>query len=86
MGMVFSQLKWEIQFNNFIPMGIYLLKVTSRNTRTSYEFDSKLTINIPEQRQRRFDVLKNVVLVPKIYPKTNQLLWLLKIPMAGNKL
>ena len=96
--MVFSQSKWEIQFNNFIPTGIYLLKVNSRNTRRSCEISSKLTINIPEQRQRRSDVALNKIkyfsfdiqnpfnLVPKIYPKTNQLMRLLTIQMAGNKL
>ena len=55
--MMFSESKWEIQFNNFIPTGIYLLKVNSRNTRTSCEISSKLTINIPERRQRRSDVV-----------------------------
>ena len=73
--MVFSQSKSEIQFDNLIPTGIYLLKFNSRNTRTGCEISLKLTINIPEQRQRRSDVvLKNLALVPKIYPKTNQLM------------
>ena len=57
MGTVFSQSKWEIQFNNFIHTNIYLLKVNNRNTRISCEISSKLTINISERRQRRSDVV-----------------------------
>ena len=57
MGTVFSQSKWEIQFNNFIHTNIYLLKVNKRNTRASCEISSKLTINISERRQRRSDVV-----------------------------
>ena len=86
MGMVFSQSKWEIQFNKFIPTGICLLKVNGRNTRRSCEISSKLTINIPERRQRRSDVVPKKIkhfsfdtqnpfnLVPKTYPKTNELM------------
>ena len=33
------------------PIGINLLKVNNRNTRTSCEICSKLAIKIPEQRQ-----------------------------------
>ena len=36
-----------------IPLGIYLLKVNNRNTRTRCETCSKLTIKTPERRQRR---------------------------------
>ena len=32
------------------PVGIYLLKVNNRNTRTRYETCSKLTIKTPERR------------------------------------
>ena len=35
-----------------IPVGIYLLKVNNRNTRTRCEICSKLTIKTPEWRQR----------------------------------
>ena len=35
------------------PVGIYLLKVNSGDTRTSYEIYSKLTIKTPERRQWR---------------------------------
>ena len=39
------------------PVGIYLLKVNNRNTRTRFEICSKLTIKIPERRQwRRFGI------------------------------
>ena len=38
------------------PAGIYLLKVSNRNTRTSCEICSRLTIKIPERRYRRFFV------------------------------
>ena len=39
-----------IGFSEF-PAGICLLKVNNRNTRTSYEICSKLTIKTPERRQ-----------------------------------
>ena len=43
-------------FYNY-PVGIYLLKVNKRNTRTRCEICSKLTIKIPERRQwRRFGI------------------------------
>ena len=35
------------------PAGVYLLKVNNRNTRTSCEICSKLTIKIPKRRQWR---------------------------------
>ena len=35
-----------------IPASIYLLKVNNRNTRTRCETYSKLTIKIPERRQK----------------------------------
>ena len=52
------------------PAGIYLLKVNNRNTRTC-EICSKLTIKIPERRQRRrssifivnFEHISHLVLV-----------------------
>ena len=34
----------------FLPVGIYLLKVNNRNTRTSCEICSKLTIKKPERQ------------------------------------
>ena len=34
--------------NGFSPVGIYLLKVNNRNTRTRCEICSKLTIKTPE--------------------------------------
>ena len=47
------------------PAGIYLLKVDNRNTRTTCEIWSKLTIKTPEKRQWRwissFDKYKNSV-------------------------
>ena len=51
--MVFSQSAWKIQFTNFIPAGIYLLKFNSTNTRTRCEICSKLTIKITLRRQCR---------------------------------
>ena len=38
---------------SFIPAGIYLLKVNTRNTRTRCEICLKLTIKIPKRRQCR---------------------------------
>ena len=35
------------------PAGIYLLKVSNRNTKTRFEICSKLTIKTPERRQWR---------------------------------
>ena len=37
----------------FFPAGIYLLKVSNKNTRARCEICSKLTIKIPERRQWR---------------------------------
>ena len=37
--------------DSFCPTGIYLLKVTNRNTRTRCEISSKLTIKTPERCQ-----------------------------------
>ena len=34
-----------------IPVGIYVLKFSNRNTRTRCEIYSKVTIKIPERRQ-----------------------------------
>ena len=39
----------RIEVQTVYPAGIYLLKVNNRNTRTSCEICSKLTINIPER-------------------------------------
>ena len=42
---------------NLVPVGIYLLKVNNRNTRTKCEISPKLTIKTPERCQwRRFGV------------------------------
>ena len=42
------------------PAGIYLLKVSNRNTKTRFEICSKLTIKTPERRQwRRSGVFVN---------------------------
>ena len=51
--MVFSQSTWKIQYTNFIPAGIYLLKTNGRNTRTRCEICSKQTVKISERRQCR---------------------------------
>ena len=40
-------------FKSYITVGIYLLNVNNRNTRTMCEICSKLTIKTPEQRQWR---------------------------------
>ena len=42
---------YQLELSNLSPSGIYLLKVSNRNTRTSYENCSKLTIKTPERRQ-----------------------------------
>ena len=45
------KISWELHIiPAFIPAGIYVLKVNNRNTRTSCDFCSKLTIKTPEQR------------------------------------
>ena len=44
-------IKCERQRYKKDPAGIYLLKVNIRNTRTSCEICSKLTIKTPERRQ-----------------------------------
>ena len=47
--------KKDVESNEILnPVGIYLLKVNNRNTRTRCEICSKLTIKIPEQRQASF--------------------------------
>ena len=59
------------QKKNYIPAGIYLLKVNNRNTRTRCEICSKLTIETPERRQGRrsgvfivnFEQISRLVLV-----------------------
>ena len=45
--------KCSIYSARFNPVGIYLLKVNNRNTRTRCEICSKLTIKTPERRQLR---------------------------------
>ena len=40
--------------NKTLVKSNYLLKVNNRNTRTRCEICSKLTIKIPERRQRRY--------------------------------
>ena len=40
--------------NSSIPVGIHLLKVNNRNTKTRCEICSKLTIKTPERRQASF--------------------------------
>ena len=52
------------------PVGIYLLKVNTRNTRTRCEICSKLTIKTPERRWHRsgvfivnFEHISHLVLV-----------------------
>ena len=48
---VFLQMKNNCrQFISTIPAGIYLLKISNRNTRTRCEICSKLTIMTPERR------------------------------------
>ena len=55
----------------YYPVGIYLLKVNNKNTRTRYETLSKLTIKTPEWRHWRrsgvfivnFEHISNLVLV-----------------------
>ena len=42
------------------PAGIYLFKVNNRNTRTSCEICSKLTIVIPERRRRSGNFIVNI--------------------------
>ena len=96
--MVFSRSTLRIQLNKFLPLGIYLFKFNSRNTRTSCEICSKLTIKIPKRRQRRSDFVHKKIkyfscdnqnssnLVPKISQKAYQLMWLLIVQMVGSKL
>ena len=54
--MVFSQSAWKIQFTNFMPAGIYLLKFNSTNTRTRFEICSKLTKKITERQSGVFTI------------------------------
>ena len=44
--------KWEMAKSPF-PVGIYLLKVNNKNSRTRWEICSKLTIKTPERRHWR---------------------------------
>ena len=39
-------LEYAASSNRYLPVGIYLLKVNNRNTRTNCEICSKLTINM----------------------------------------
>ena len=43
----------RLVISSYIPVGIYLLEVNTRNTRTRLEICSKLTIRIPERRHWR---------------------------------
>ena len=45
----FYQQKSVDEKKNYSPMGIYLLKVNNRNTRTRIEICSKLKIKTPER-------------------------------------
>ena len=45
--------EYYLRKNNY-PVGIYMLKVKNRNTRTRCEICSKLTIKTPEQRLASF--------------------------------
>ena len=66
----FESLKYSITETSD-PVGIYLLKVNNRNTRTRFEICSKLTIKTPEQRHWRhfgifivnFEDISHLVLV-----------------------
>ena len=60
---IFEEKQITNEFNNFLinvgpsPVGIYLLKVNNRNTRTRCEICSKLTIKTSERRHwRRFGI------------------------------
>ena len=44
------------RWSTILPVGIYLLRVNNRNTRTSCEICSKLTIKTPERRQCRLNI------------------------------
>ena len=51
---------------SWFPVGIYLLKVNNRNTRTRSEICSKLTIKTPKRRQWiivNFENISHLVLV-----------------------
>ena len=64
-----KHLRWS--FLRKYPVGIYLLKVKNRNTRTRCEICLKLTIKTPERRQWRrsgvfivnFERISHLVLV-----------------------
>ena len=46
-----------MESKDVIPAGIYPPKINYRNTKTSCEICSKLSIKTPEQRQRRHSVV-----------------------------
>ena len=48
-----KSMKLEFEYFTPIPVGIYLLKVNNRNTRTRREICSKLTLKTPERRHWR---------------------------------
>ena len=52
---IFKTISYLLQVigNGEIPVGIYLLRVNTRNTWTSCEICSKLTITTPDRRQWR---------------------------------
>ena len=66
-----AQLKIVKRHKLVTPVGIYLLKVNNRNTRSRSEICSKLTIKTPEWRHWRrsvvfiinFEQISHVVLV-----------------------
>ena len=45
-----EDLEYSVLTLNSIPVGIYMLKVNNRNTRTRFEICSKLTLKTPERR------------------------------------
>ena len=71
---LFSGVSYDFKISKNLPLfpaGIYLLKVTNRNTRTRCEICSKLTMKTPERRQWRrsgvfianFEHISHLVLV-----------------------
>ena len=45
-----EDLEYSVLTLNSIPVGIYMLKVNNRNTRTRFEICSKLTLKTRERR------------------------------------
>ena len=71
LGAMINTEERTLRKNSQLPAGNYLFKVNNRNTRTSCEICSKLTIKIPERRHRRpseifivnFEHISHLVLV-----------------------